>query len=165
MNPYYQLAMANSYSNATKEAATFQTSTKPTLATSTYVDRGGGTTATTVDPIKEEPTYTPTLDPTLELVTASEMTQPTTYPTKPTTNIYIQDGLLSGGLTKYPLPTAEVETPIDDLVGGGGGFGGGGGMGEEKVMDEVGNVIAVKTWMPLIVIAAGIAVIIFKPLK
>jgi hypothetical protein len=47
------------------------------------------------------------------------------------------------------------------IGGGGGGFGGGGGEGV-----DAGKMSApVKTWIPLIVIAAGIAVIILKPFK
>jgi len=59
-------------------------------------------------------------------------------------------------------PNAALSPPI--LGGGGGGFGGGGGGGEDEG-GVAGAAPRLRTIIPLIVIAAGIAVFIFKPFK
>jgi hypothetical protein len=168
MNAYYQyfLATGKTTEGASMPLAPTLDPRVPTAPSSPTLDPSAPTGGGSGGGYPEAPVLDPVLEPSLE---PSTSTNGDTNTTKPVTNIYIQDGLLSGGSTMIPLPTAELETPIGDGVGGsgggGGGFGGGGGMPSGDGAKGAAMLPFGKTIIPLVVIAAGVGMLILKPIK
>lgn len=157
MNPLYYSILEEEYNMAAGGTkANTPLPSIPTLpATDPLIPSGGG--GSTSPEIQQQTG----LDPIVEAVTEPTPAVEPTPTTQPITNIYIQDGLIGGIKSTFPLPTTELPVPIDDMIGGGGG---GGGIGMPS-SSKKGAVVRKKTFLPLLVAAAGIGIIILKPFK
>ena len=152
MNPYYQYLIMNGYSHAVgEEQLRDERTPTPTPPPPTTQEA------------RDEPTSEPTPPPT---TTTGDTQQETKSGT--TINIFNPDGMTSSTTTAQDVSldtlTGDFETGTDIGGGGGGGFGGGAMMGEDEVVDGEGQ-LRIRTWIPLIVIAAGIGMIVLKPFK
>lgn len=180
MNQFYQYYINEKYHNLVEEKE-LTTSPVETLTGSTTLVNNQEVTA----PEKEEPSVTLTsttetttpqvnyVQPTSEPITSEDnLDQPittsgdssTTSDSGTTINIFNPTGTTTGTTTAKDISvdtlTGDVDTGKNvSPVGGGGGFMGG---GEEKSSAPL---VKPKTWIPLLVIAAGIGVIILKPIK
>ena len=173
MNPYYQYAIAKGYYNADAVMRQASTNISAPLQDEIISDSISQVGESMSEPAPTSPVIRPTtpvqISPDLDstpLVNTLGDTQ--IKPVGGTTiNIFNPDGQTSTTTTAEDVAldtlTGDLETGTDI---GGGGFGGGGGMGSEG---DAGTVeimaVPVKTWIPLIVIAVGVAVIILNPFK
>tara|TARA_R110000787_G_scaffold44415_7_gene109026 strand:- start:727 stop:1230 length:504 start_codon:yes stop_codon:yes gene_type:complete len=164
MNPYYQYAIAKGYANA--DAAISLSSTRLTPSTQEQVVKEG---------------IISVYDSNSGSLPVNNTTNSGSLPVNNTTNsgslpvnnttADIIDNAESSVNDVHIRPVKDDETTVNvfpngDTTGGSVGGGGGGGiMGGGEEAPEMGKAVVVKSWLPLIVIAAGIAIIIFRPFK
>lgn len=162
MNPYYQYLIMNGYANAIGETAR-DPETPPTGTGTTGGGLGESAPVTSI-PTTEESKAPSEPEPTPPTTSTGDTQQEAKSGT--TINIFNPYGTSSTTTTADDVSvdtlTGEIETGTDGVFGGGGGGGIFGGEGEDG---EEGRQAIVKSWLPLIVIAAGIGVIILKPFK
>ena len=153
MNPYYQYAIAKGYANA--DAAISLSSTRLTPSTQEQVVKEG---------------IISVYDSNSGSLPVNNTTNSGSLPVNNTTADII-DNAESSVNDVHIRPVKDDETTVNvfpngDTTGGSVGGGGGGGiMGGGEEAPEMGKAVVVKSWLPLIVIAAGIAIIIFRPFK
>ena len=155
MNPYYQYTILERFSNA--DATLIQSSIKETpLATTRplIVEADPNVRPTTVRDIVEVAPVMP-VRPLVPAV-GGMATINLVNPIRLTPVAALEDTIESS--------TSEPTTKAQEQVTGGGGGGGVFG-GEDSKEGVVGQTQIVKSIFPLIVIAIGISIIIFKPIK
>jgi hypothetical protein len=176
MNPFYQLSIVeDAFYNLTdskREIVSISpkeiepkeiVAVKPTIYSSPILDTKPTveTRPLAIDPILDKPITDPIIE-TRPAVAIGDTSAPIKDGT--TINIFNPDGQTSttslSDIVSVDTATGEVET--GNTIGGGGG---GGMMGGGEDSDKQGQVPIVKTWIPLLVIAVGIGVIILKPIK
>tara|TARA_R110000765_G_scaffold274895_2_gene373338 strand:- start:177 stop:632 length:456 start_codon:yes stop_codon:yes gene_type:complete len=148
MNPYYQFAMLDGYNYAASAIIPkFIAPTKGEYIPALYT----------------EPEPTSAIVP----VKPSSNTGDATINTKPATtiNIFNPDGQTSStSLSDEVTVDGDTgESSSTATQGGGSGGGGGGGGGASKPKQK--SLAKKKSMLPLIVLGAGIAILIFKPFK
>ena len=152
MNPYYQYTILERFSNA--DATLIQSSIKETpLATTRplIVEADPNVRPTTVRDIVEVAPVMP-VRPLVGGIATINLVNPIRL----TPVASLEDTIESS--TSEPTTKAQ-----EGVTGGGGGVFGGGDSEEEEVV--IGQPQIIKSILPLVVIAIGVSIIIFKPIK